>query len=77
MTLFKKAANSLYIRILGNGPFVPQTLITEIVSESREQISQRFTQKELLEFSDTERDKVDFYHCHLNSDDIGEYELCS
>ena len=35
MTLFIKAANQLYMGILENGPFVPQKLIPESVTETR------------------------------------------
>ena len=44
--------------ILENGPFVPQKLIPESVTETGERISQKFVPKESSEFSDTEKDKV-------------------
>ena len=58
MTLFIKAANQLYMGILENGPFVPQKLIPESVTETGERILQKFMPKESSEFSDTETDKV-------------------
>ena len=36
MTLFIKAANPLYMGIMDNGPFVPQKLIPESVTETGE-----------------------------------------
>ena len=53
MTLFIKAATPLYMGILENGPFVPQQLIPESVTETRERIPQKFMPKESSEFSDT------------------------
>ena len=44
--------------ILENGPFVPQKLIPESVTETGERIPQKFMPKESSEFSDTEKDKV-------------------
>ena len=38
MTLFIKAANQLYRGILENGPFVPQKLVSESVTEIDERI---------------------------------------
>ena len=58
MTLFIKVANPMYMGILENGLFVPQKLISEYVTETRERIPQRFVPKEPSEFSDTEKDKV-------------------
>ena len=58
MTLFIKAANQLYMGILENGPFVPQKLIPESVTETGERIPQKFVPMESSEFSDTEKDKV-------------------
>ena len=43
--------------ILENGPFVPQKLIPESVTETGERIPQKFVPKESTEFSDTEKDK--------------------
>ena len=58
MTLFIKAANLLYMGIMDNGPFVPQKLIPESVTEIGERIPQKFVPKESSEYSDTEKDKV-------------------
>ena len=38
MAMFIKAANPMYMGILENGPFVPQKLIHESVTETRERI---------------------------------------
>ena len=58
MTLFIKAANPLYMGILENGPFVPQKLIPESMTETGERIPQKFLPKESSKFNDTEKDKV-------------------
>ena len=58
MTLFIKAANQLNMGLLENGPFVPQKLIHESVTETGERIPQKFVPKESLEFSDTKKEKV-------------------
>ena len=44
--------------IFENGPFIPQKLIHESVTETGERIPQKFMTKEPSEISDTEKDKV-------------------
>ena len=58
MTFFIKAANPLYMGIMDNGPFVPQKLFPESVTETGERIPQKFVPKESSEYNDTEKDKV-------------------
>ena len=57
MTLYIRATNPKYEEYLRMGPFVPMKIISE-TSEGDVRVPQRFTPKELSEFSDSDKESV-------------------
>ena len=57
MTLYIRAANPKYEEYLRMGPFIPMKIVPE-TSEGDVRVPQRFTPKELSEFSDSDKESV-------------------
>ena len=62
MTLFIKTANPLYLGILENGPFIPQSYVPETTVDG-ETIPAYWVPKKVSEYSDTEKEKVSLDDC--------------
>ena len=57
MLLFIKMANPMYIEILKNGPFVPQTMVPASTIGD-EVVPPKFVQKDPSQYSESEKEKV-------------------
>lgn len=60
--LFSKASNSLLLRILENGPFVPQTFIP-VTTVNSEVIPPHRVPKKAIDFTKSEKEKVALDDC--------------